>query len=163
MLGAEDLDLVQLDIGLLRLRGCGAGDPPVGARQPGGHIGPAAGLQMLLGAPRTGSNFAVRRLPEPDESGLATAGLFLAEDDGVVPPPDDGLSTVRRGRDGDEVTWRDPLCPRPGEGTGESDGGQLSRPQDLTGIFLNVQNDSTGQARGSRRLIRRSSHAPSVS
>jgi hypothetical protein len=26
-----------------------------------------------------------------------------------------------------------------------------------------VQNDSAGQARGSRRLIRRSSHAPSVS
>jgi len=162
MLGAEEPDFTKLDVSVLRVRDCGAGDPPAGAGQPGGHVGPAAGLQMLLRVPRAGGNFAVCRLPEPDKAGLVVADP-PAEDDGVVPPPDHGLSAVRCGRDGYEVTWRDPLCPRPGEGTRESDCGQLSRPQDLTGVFLDVQNDSAAEPRGSRRLICRSSHAPSVS
>lgn len=98
MLGAETLDLIQLDVGVVRRRHCGAGDPPVSPGQSGGQIGPGAGLSMLPGAPGTRNDFAVRRLPEPDQAAL------FAEHDSVIPPPDHRLGAVRRGRDGYQVS-----------------------------------------------------------
>lgn len=53
---------------------------------------------MQLGAAGLRNNFAMSRLPKPDMASL------LAQDDGVVPPPDHRLSAVRRGRDGYQVT-----------------------------------------------------------
>jgi hypothetical protein len=53
---------------------------------------------MLAGAPGTRNDFAVRRLPEPDQAAL------FAEHDSVIPPPDHRLSAVRRGRDGYQVS-----------------------------------------------------------
>ena len=98
MLGAEPLDLIQLDVGILRHRHGGTGDPPVGAGQPGGQIGSSSWLPIQLGAAGMRNNFAMCGLPEPDKARL------LAEHDGVVPPPDHRLSAVRRGRDRDEMT-----------------------------------------------------------
>jgi hypothetical protein len=63
MCGAETLDLIELDVGVLRLRHDGAPNPPVGAGQPGGQVGPGSGLSMLLGAAGMSNNFAMRRLP----------------------------------------------------------------------------------------------------
>jgi hypothetical protein len=94
VLGAETLDLIQFDVGVLRVRHGGAGYPPVGPRQPGGQIGSGSGLSMLLSAPGMRNNFAMGRLPEPDKASL------FAEDHGVVPPPDHRLGAVRRGGDG---------------------------------------------------------------
>jgi hypothetical protein len=92
MLGAETRDLIELDVGVLCFRDGGAGDPPVGTGQSGGQVGAGSGLSMLHRAARTRNDFAMRRLPQPDKAG------FLAEDDGVVPPPDHSLSAVRPGR-----------------------------------------------------------------
>jgi hypothetical protein len=94
MLGAEKIDFIQLDVGVLRLRHCGAGDPPVGARQPAGQIRSGSGPQMLPGAARMRNDFAVRGLPKPDKACL------FAENDGVIPAPDHRLSAVRCGGDG---------------------------------------------------------------
>ena len=63
MLGAETPDLIELDVGVLRLRRDGTGNPPVGAGQPGGQVGPGSGLSILLGAAGMSNNFAVCRLP----------------------------------------------------------------------------------------------------
>jgi len=98
MLGAETLDLVQFDVGFLRLRHGGAGDPPVRARQPGRQVGASPGLSMLAGAARARDDLAVRGLPEPDQASL------LAEHDSVIPSPDHHLSAVRRAGDGYQVT-----------------------------------------------------------
>ena len=157
MLSAEALDFIQFDVRLLRLRHGAARDPPVGARQAGGQIGPGSGLSVLPGAARMGSNFAVCGLPEPDKARL------FAEDDGVEPPPDHHLSAVRRGRDGYQVAGRDPLRPRRGEGRRVSNRRKLSRPENLTRIFLNMQHDPATQQCGSMTSIRRSNHPPSVS
>jgi hypothetical protein len=99
MLGAETRDLIQLDAGVFGPRDRRTGDPPVGAGQSGGQIGPGSGLSMmLLGAPGMRDNFAMCWFPQPDKA------RFFAEDDGVVPPPDHCLSAVRRGCDGYQVT-----------------------------------------------------------
>jgi hypothetical protein len=98
MVGVETPDLIQLDIGVLRPRYGGASDPPLGAGQSGGQIGPGAWLSLLLSTAGMRNDFAVRGLPEPDKPGL------LAEHDGVIPPPDHRLSAVRRERDGYKVT-----------------------------------------------------------
>ena len=98
MLGAETPDFIQLDVGVLRHRHGGTGDPPVGTRQPGGQIGPRSGLPVQPGAAGMRNNLAMRGLPQPDQA------PFLAEHHGVVPPPDHRLSAVRRGRDRDEMT-----------------------------------------------------------
>jgi hypothetical protein len=105
MLSAETPDLIQLDVGVLRLRYGRASDPPVCARKPRGQIG-ACSRPTMLGATGVRNNFAMRRLPQPH-----TARLF-AEDDGVIPPPDHNLGAVRRGRDSYEVTRGDSLGPR---------------------------------------------------
>ena len=42
-LGVELLDLVQLDVGVLRAGSGAAGDPPVGAGQAGGQVGTSSG------------------------------------------------------------------------------------------------------------------------
>jgi len=63
MLGAETLDLIQLDVGVHRLRHRGTSDPPVGAGQSGGQIGPGSGLSMLLGAAGMRNDFAMCGLP----------------------------------------------------------------------------------------------------
>ncbi len=157
MLSAEALDLIQLDVGVLRLRHRWAGYPPVGAGQSGRQIGPGSGLSMLPGPAGMRNDCTMRWLPQPDKASL------FAEHDGVVPPPDHRLSTVRRGRDGYQVTGRHPLRPRRREGLRESNRGRLSRPENLTCILLNAQNDSATQRRGSKALIHRSSHALSVS
>ena len=60
MLGAETLDLIQLDVGVLRHRHGGTRDPPVGAVQPGGQIGSSSGLSMQPGVARMRNNFAAR-------------------------------------------------------------------------------------------------------
>ena len=96
--GAETPDLIQLDVGVLRLRYGRAGDPPVGAGQPGGQIGARSRLSKLPRATGMRNNFAMRRLPWPHKARL------FAEHDGVIPPPDRRLSAVRRGRDSYEVT-----------------------------------------------------------
>jgi len=98
LLGDETLDLIQLDVGVFRLRHGVAGHPPVGAGQSGGQIGSGSGLSMVLGAAGVRNNVAVCRLPQLDQASL------FAEDDGVVPPPDHRLGTVRSGRDGYQVT-----------------------------------------------------------
>ena len=98
MLGAETRDLIEFDVGVLRCRDSGAGDPPASAGQSGGQVGARSGLSMLLGAPGTRDDLAMCRLPEPDKA------RFFAEDDGVVPPPDHSFSAVRRGCDGYQVT-----------------------------------------------------------
>jgi len=66
VLGAKPLDLIELDVGLLSVRYGGAGNPPVGAGQPGRQIGSGSGRSMLLGAAGMRSNLTVCRLPEPD-------------------------------------------------------------------------------------------------
>ena len=64
MLGAETLDLIQLDVGVLRHRHGGTRDPPVGAGQPGGQIGSSSGLSMQPGvAGMRNNNFAMCGLP----------------------------------------------------------------------------------------------------
>ena len=63
MLGAETLDLIQLDVGILRHRHGGTGDPPVGAGQPGRQIGSSSRLPMQLSAAGMRNNFAVCGLP----------------------------------------------------------------------------------------------------
>jgi hypothetical protein len=63
MLGAETLDLIQLDVGVLRHRHGGTRDPPVGAGQPGGQIGSSSGLSMQPGVAGMRNNFAVCGLP----------------------------------------------------------------------------------------------------
>jgi len=63
MLGAETLHLIKLYVGVLRVRYGGAGNPPVGAGQPGGQVGSGSGLSMLLGAAGMSNNFAMCRLP----------------------------------------------------------------------------------------------------
>ena len=98
MLGAETLDLVQLDVGILRRRDGGTGDPPAGAGQAGGQIRSSSWLPIQFAAAGLRNNFAMCGLPEPDKARL------VAEHDGVVPPPDHRLSAVRRDRDRDEMT-----------------------------------------------------------
>ena len=104
MLGAEALDLVQFDVSVHRLSHGGAGDPPVSAGQTGRQIGPGPGLSAL-GAAGMRDNFAMGRLPQPDQASL------FAEDDSVVPAPDHHLGPIRRGGRGDEVTWCNTLSP----------------------------------------------------
>ena len=97
MLGAEPLDLIQFDIGVLGLRHGGAREPPVGPGQAGGHVGACARPPMLPGAAGTGEDFAVRGFPHPGQISL------LPEDDGVVPAPDHRLGAVRGRRNGHQV------------------------------------------------------------
>ena len=94
---AETLDLVQLDVGILRPGRDGAGDPPVCAGEAGGQVGPSPGQRLLPRTAAPGSDFAVRGFPQPDRAG------FFAEHDGVIPAPDHHLGAVRRGRDGYQV------------------------------------------------------------
>lgn len=63
MLGAETPDLIQLDVGILRLRCGGTSDPPVSTGQSSGEVGPGSGLPVLLCAAGMCSDFAVCRLP----------------------------------------------------------------------------------------------------
>ena len=63
MLSAETPDLIQVDVGILRLRHRGAGDPPVGPGQSGGQVGTGPWLATLLGAAGMRDNFAVCGLP----------------------------------------------------------------------------------------------------
>lgn len=98
MRGAEPPDLIQFDVGVLRLGYGGASDPPAGAGQAGRHIGPGSRLAVLPGAAGMRNDFAMCGLPQPDKA------RFLAEDDGVVPPPDHCLSAIRRRCDSDQVT-----------------------------------------------------------
>jgi len=98
MLGAETPDLIQVNVGVLRYRHSGTGDPPVGAGQPGGQIGPGSGLPIKPSLAGMRNNFAMCGLPQPDKARL------LAEHHGVVPPPDDCLSAVRRARDRHKMT-----------------------------------------------------------
>jgi hypothetical protein len=98
MLGAETPDLIQLDVGILRRRHGGTGDPPVGTGQPGGQIGSSSGLSMQPGVAGMRNNVTMAGLPKPDNARLS------AEHDSVIPPPDHRLSAVRRGRDRDEMT-----------------------------------------------------------
>ena len=63
MLGAETLDLIQLDVGVLRHRHGGIRDPPVGAGQPGGQRGLSSGLSMQPGVAGMRNNFAMCGLP----------------------------------------------------------------------------------------------------
>lgn len=62
-LDAETLDLIQLDVGVLRLRDGGAGDPPVGTGQSGGQISSRSWLSMLLGTAGMRNDFAMSGLP----------------------------------------------------------------------------------------------------
>ena len=94
---AETLDLVQLDVGILRPGRDGASDPPVCPRETGGQVGPRSGRWLLLRAAAMGNDFAVRGFPQPDQAGL------FAEHDSVIPPPDHHLGAVWRGRDGYQV------------------------------------------------------------
>jgi hypothetical protein len=48
------------------------------------------------------------------------------------------------------MTGRRPLGPRRGEALRESNSGKLSRPEDLTGILLNMQNDPAVQSCGGK-------------
>ena len=98
MLGAETLDFIELNVGVFRLRNGGAGYPPVGAGQPGGQVGPRSWLSMLLEAAGLRHNFAMCRLPQPDQA------RFFAEDNRVVPPPHHCLRAARHRRDGYKVT-----------------------------------------------------------
>ena len=63
MLGAETPDFIQLDVGVLRHRHGGTGDPPAGAGQPGGQIGSCSGLSMQPRAAGLRNNFAMCGLP----------------------------------------------------------------------------------------------------
>jgi hypothetical protein len=94
MLGAETPDFIQLDVSVLCARHSGASDPPVSTGQPGGQIGAGPRSSVLLSAARMRNNLAMRWLPQPDKA------TFLAQDDGVIPPPDHRLGAIRRGRDG---------------------------------------------------------------
>ena len=94
---AEALDLVELDVGILRPGRDGASDPPVCPGQAGGQVGPGSGRSMLLRAPTLGNDFAMRGFPQPGQAG------FFAEHDGVIPPPDHHLGAVACGRDGYQV------------------------------------------------------------
>jgi hypothetical protein len=98
MLGAETLDLIQLDVGVLRLGHGGTRDPPVGAGQPRGQKGSRSGRWMRPVVTGMRDNFAMCGLPKPDKARL------LAEHDGVVPSPDHRFSAVRRARDRYEMT-----------------------------------------------------------
>ena len=62
-LGVELLNLVQLDVGVLRAGSSAAGDPPVGAGQAGGQVGTSSGRWRLVRGPWLGQDFAVRGLP----------------------------------------------------------------------------------------------------
>jgi hypothetical protein len=63
MLGAEPLDLIQLDVGVLRPRHGRASDPPVSAGQSAGQVSAGARLEMVLSLTAMRNNFAMRRLP----------------------------------------------------------------------------------------------------
>ena len=89
----ETLDLVQLDVGILRPGRDGASDPPVCPGQTGGQVSPSSARSLLLRATAPGNDFAVRGFPQPDQAG------FFAEHDSVIPPP----PSRRRGRDGYQV------------------------------------------------------------
>jgi hypothetical protein len=92
------LDLVQFDVGVLRPGRGGASDPPVCPGESGGQVGPGSGTVVLLRAAALGHDFAVHGFPQPGQAG------FLAEDHGVIPPPEHRLGAVWRGRDGYQVT-----------------------------------------------------------
>ena len=155
--GAEEPDLVHLDVGVFRPRYCGAGNPPVGTGQTCGQVSPGSGLPVLPGEARTRDHLAVCRLPEPNKV------AFLAKDHGVVPSPHHRPSAVRSGGYGHQVTGRNPIGPWRGEGRSERNGRNLLRPENATRVLLNLQNDSATQQRGSAGLICRTSHSPSVS
>lgn len=63
MLGAETLDLIEFDVGVLRQRHGGTGGPPVGSGEPGRQIGSSSGLSMQTGPARMRNNLAVCGLP----------------------------------------------------------------------------------------------------
>jgi len=119
MRGAEAPDLIQFDVGVVRVRHGGAGNPPVGAGHPGGRISPGSGLPVQPSAARSRGNLAMGRLPQPDKVSL------LAEHNGVVPPPDHRFSAVRCDRDSYQVAGRYPYRPRRREGLRIRNSGQL--------------------------------------
>jgi hypothetical protein len=83
---AETLDLIQFDVGVIRCRHCGAGNPPVSPGQSGGQVGAFATAtpQPFTVASRPGRERPSLEFPSRHEGRVRTAdqpestGLELA-------------------------------------------------------------------------------------
>ena len=156
MLGVEALDLAQLDVGVLGPVYGLAGHPPLGAGQTRGQVCTSPWIMSLLRPAMPGDDFAVSGLPQPDRLSL------VAQHDGVIPAPQHYIGTARRLSDGDQVTWRNPLCPRRREMRHVPHGNNLTVGQYLADILFDPQDDSAAKLRDDRGPSRRVRHPENV-
>lgn len=146
MLGAEPLDLDQLDIGVLGPVDGLAGHPPLGTGQTGGQVGACPGIMPLPRPARLSKDFAVGRLPQPDRPRL------MAQHYGVIPAPHHRIGAARHLGESYQVTGRDPLRPGRRELGCVPDGDNLALGQDLADILFDPQHDATVKSRGGERV-----------
>ena len=156
MLGAEPLDLDDLDVGVLGAAHGFTGNPPLRTGQACGQVCASPGIMSLLRSTTLGNDFAVSRFPEPGGSRL------IAKHDGVIPTPHHCSGTARHVSDGYQVTGRDPLRPGPRELRRVTDRDNLTRGHDLAYILFDAQHDAAVESRGSERVPGRSSHSASM-